>query len=359
MKINRLVRLCFVIVLTTAWLGCGEAVDDNGGVSDPTANDDGSFGIGTETTGPAVEVAGSVASEVMVRDADPSTGSTLEIYADGTCNMARHDRENPFEFVMKGRMSYGIRISNADWFHGDWHINPLAEATNETDSKLYAHYYAAFFDDQGYIVGCCNQGIDVDPGGSPMQLGSLIITGPKDQLLKATRFKIVIYESDKRIGSQPISASATESMVGRSGKVITKLNQTGMSVEPGEGHQELRLAADVTLEDPADGSRNDHLKIESEAKYDIYVNAAKSERVIQFGDGRKEQYESWDAAIEFDPVDRIPGVSAPMHAALLDESGRLVCCSNPSSAWQLPAPEDRLLAVRMIEFGGIRSVAKR
>ena len=114
---------------------------------------------------------------------------------------------------------------------------------------MYVAYYAAFFNNDGRIVGCCNQSVSVKPSERPMQLGSLVISAPNETLLSATHYKIVAYESNERIGVQPISPEAAAAMIGRSGNVIAKLEQLDSTITPSDQGAELRLLAKVVMDD--------------------------------------------------------------------------------------------------------------
>ena len=129
-------------------------------------------------------------------------------------------------------MHYRIRLTCKTFVKDEWTINPLADITNQTDSTMYVAYYASFFNKEGRIVGCCTQPISVKPSERPMQIGSLVIRAPKEKLLTATHYKIVAYESNERIGAEPISPEAAAAMLGRSGNVIAKLEQLDSTVTP-------------------------------------------------------------------------------------------------------------------------------
>ena len=336
--------LCAFVCITL--LGCGDSAEST---SPPTP----------ETVVPEWE------SEVQTVLPDVSTGTTYEVRAHGTCNLQKHDSKNPFEFELEGKLSYRIRIKLDKFVKDRWHINPLADVTNSTGSLMYLHYYAAFFNDGGRLVGCCAQGLDVESADRPMQLASLVIAGSKERLSTATRFKIVIYESEKRIGTEPISAEAAANMVGREGKVITKLEQTDSSNVPHSDLAELRLLATVSPEDAAPKQRNTHLKIQGTGEYDIYLSNARTSRSIQKSDGdgnvtATETFETWETDFEFDRVKRIKGVNPVAYAALIDKSGQLIACAGkgaPSSIGWMFAPEDKLLSAAQLDVVVYETVA--
>jgi len=296
-------------------------------------------------------------SKVTVKPTALDDGTTTcEIRAHGTCNLHKHNRENVLEFALEGRMKYRVRISLSPWVKDSWHINPLLDISNDTDALMHCHYYAAFFNDDGRIVGCCNQGTSVEPSDRPRQLGSLVIEGLKEQLLLATSFKIVIYESDKQIGIEPIVRSVTETMIGRSGKVVTRLDQTDSSINPGEGSSEIRLLANVAFEDPAERPRNTYLQMESAVVYDIYCNAGLKDVLVTSPGKDPVRFSRWEIDAEFERRKRVKGVSANYHAALLDDDGELIACSTIRNGRRLAVPEDKLLSIRKLDLIAVETV---
>jgi len=326
---------CLLSAVVCWSAGCNQATEDTPPVSARTAS--------TTKTGV------SPISDVQVTLPDIETGSPHALRAEGTFLPAAHGQQKPFEFEIPGRMHYRVRITCKPFVKEEWCINPLVDITHRSGPRLYAKYYAAFFDSDGQLVGCCGQDADKPPSATPLQLGSLVIRGPKERLQSATRFQIVIYESDQQIGSEPISAEATAALVGRGGEVISRLEQTASSVTPIAGQTELRLQAEVTFQDPAEKARNSHLRITGATEYDLYLSTRKQDVVLNHSNRPDERFDRWETDIEFDKRQRVKGVSTIVHAALLDAAGRLIVCSG-ASARQLAAPEDALLFARRLDL---------
>ena len=289
-------------------------------------------------------------AEAIVAAPHPEDGFPSVVRAEGTFTPSTHDTQNRFEFTVEGRMSWRIRMSFHEFVGDEWVINPLADVSNSTYFLLYARYYAAFFNDAGELVGCCSQESDFEPSEKPLQLGSLVVKGPKDKLLTATRFKIVIYEAEQQIGVEPIDAESTSELAGRDGKVITTLKSSGSTATTGDNHTALQLQADIAFEDPGDKRRNTHLKLDGVTEYDLYVSTGRSEIVVTHSDGESERFNRWQCDVEFDPKKQLKGVASDTHAALLNADGKLVACSGSFSTRRLAAPEDELLSVRSLHF---------
>ncbi len=298
-------------------------------------------------------------SDVKLTLPDIESSTTLGLRAEGKFNPAAHDFGNPFEFEFQGRMHYRIRLTCKPFVKDEWTINPLADITNETDLTMYVAYYAAFFNKEGRIVGCCNQSTSVKPLERPMQLGSLVIRAPKETLLTATHYKIVAYESNERIGVEPISPDAATSMIGRSGNVIAKLEQLDSTVTPGDQYAELRVLTKVVLEDQVERNRSTHLKITSAEAYDLSLTARKREQSTTNGNGEVlERFDGWQTNVEFERLKRVKGVSPTPNAALLDAKDRLILCSADNRTGMLAAPEDAMLSASKLDVVVYETVAK-
>ncbi|MDV6032744.1 MAG: hypothetical protein F9B45_22190 [Phycisphaera sp. RhM] len=344
-KLNAFIALSLVVA--SCLIGCGKS--DSLSVSKTPAPGSAPTGLESETdSGPP--------SDVTIASSESPNKSIRLLRAEGAFNPSAHDRQNSFEFPIAGSMNYRVRISCAPWVGKEWCINPLVDITNPSESTLYVKYYSAFYNHDGQLVGCCNQDANLGPSETPLQLGSLVVRGSKEQLLTATRFQIVIYESDKRIGSQPIDQKTIASLVGRSGKVISELKQTNSSVARASDHAELRLQADISFDDPVGKRRNTHLRIEGAGEYDVYVST-RLRNVLETNVGRANaRFDRWESDVEFEAIKRVKGVSAIAHAALHDQSGRLIACSATSSTRQLAAPEDILLSAEKLDLVVYESV---
>ncbi len=296
-------------------------------------------------------------SDVKLTLPDIESSTTLALRAEGKFNPAAHDFGNPFEFEFQGRMHYRIRLTCKPFVNDEWTINPLADITNETDSTKYVAYYAAFFNKEGRIVGCCNQSTSVKPSERPMQLGSLVIRAPKETLQTATHYKIVAYESNERIGVAPISPDAATSMIGRSGNVIAQLEQLDSTVTPGDQYAELRILTKVVLEVQVERNRSTHLKVTSAEEYDLSLTARMREQSTTNGKGEVlEQFAAWETAIELERTKRTKGIRPIGHAALLDAQGQLIMCATDMFV-PVAVPEDALLSADKLDLVVYETVA--
>lgn len=86
------------------------------------------------------------------------------------------------------------------------------------------------------------------------------------------------------------------------------------------------------------------------ADYDIYLATRIAPHDVRNAEGvQLEQYDSWETDIEFERRKRIKGITTILHAALLDESGRLIVCDTGSTR-RLAAPADKLLSASQLEM---------
>lgn len=84
-------------------------------------------------------------------------------------------------------------------------INANADIKNTGDQAKHFHYYIAFFDADGNLLGCTAQGSFGDEGltaGEDTMLGSCLIPLDKAELAKVRRYKAVLYVSDKPVGAE-------------------------------------------------------------------------------------------------------------------------------------------------------------
>ena len=82
-------------------------------------------------------------------------------------------------------------------------INANVEIVNTSDKAMYCHFYVAFFDEHGTLIGCAGQGTFGEKGlaaGQSTQFGSCFIPLPAGLHEKAVQYKIAFYESDQEIG---------------------------------------------------------------------------------------------------------------------------------------------------------------
>ena len=81
-------------------------------------------------------------------------------------------------------------------------INANVEIVNTSDKAMCCHFYVAFFDEHGTLIGCAGQGTFGEKGlaGKSTQLCSCLIPLPAGLHEKAVQYKIAFYESDQEIG---------------------------------------------------------------------------------------------------------------------------------------------------------------
>ena len=290
-------------------------------------------------------------SDVKLTIPEVDSGPTLALRAEGNFNPAAHDFSKPFEFEFEGRMHYRIRITCKPFVKGDWAINPLADITNTTNSKLYVAYYAAFFNRSGQIVGECHGADDVKPSDRSLQLGR-VIDGPKERLLTATHYKIVAYESTQRIGTLPISPESVATMVGRSSKVVAKLDEVQPIVTAEGENSVVRFQTKVAFADQIDKDRNTYLKFESVEPYRFSIDVRKRDISIAISNGEGktiEQYTGWELASDFERLKPTKTVWPKGHVVLLDAQGQLIACDSDMFTF-VAVPEDAILSATELDF---------
>jgi len=99
---------------------------------------------------------------------------------------------------MKGTCKFYI-----DEFFGRKIINANITVENSADVPLFCQYYVAFFDAEGNLVGCAEQGIFGDEGlepGESENFGSCLIPLPAGEHEKISSYQITFYESESPIG---------------------------------------------------------------------------------------------------------------------------------------------------------------
>ncbi|QDV23168.1 hypothetical protein [Aureliella helgolandensis] len=336
MNANPSIKICILLLGILLFGGCRQPDDAVAVVPSPD-----------NATAAAYE---DLPSDVKLTLPDADSGSTLVLRAEGKFDPAVHDFTKPFEFEFKGRTHYRVRITCKPFMKDDWAINPLADITNETDSTLYVAYYAAFFNQEGHVVGVCHQTLDVEPSERPMQLASLVIDGPKERLLTATHFKIVVYESTQPIGTLPISPERAATMVGRSSKVVAKLDEVQPVVTAEGADSVVRFQTKVAFVDQVGKDRNTYLKFESVEPYQFSIDVRKRDLSKSNGEGNvHKQYSGWELDSDFERIKRTKTVWPKGHVVLLDAQGQLIACDSDMFTF-VAVPEDAILSATQINF---------
>jgi hypothetical protein len=84
-------------------------------------------------------------------------------------------------------------------------INAGVKVKNPTKKPVFFHYYVAFFDKDGKLLGCAAQGSFGDEGlapGKETQMGSCLIPLPAAKFAEVKSYQVAFYESDKPVGKQ-------------------------------------------------------------------------------------------------------------------------------------------------------------
>jgi len=90
-----------------------------------------------------------------------------------------------------------------DEFFGKRIINANVTVQNPSSKTMFFHYYVAFFDKDGHLLGCAGQGSLSDDGlapGDETQLGSCLIPLPAEAFKAVASYKVILYESDTMVG---------------------------------------------------------------------------------------------------------------------------------------------------------------
>jgi hypothetical protein len=293
-----------------------------------------------------------------------ASADTREVRSSGQCDLARHERrDRPLEVRLGDRLSCRVSISCGPFPVDKWALFAPVFASNDTDAKLYGQAYIAFFDDDGRLVACLQQSGEFESGARDVQMYSRIAFAPRDRLRSATRYQIVVYESDRRPGEEPVLPEVAGTLPGRAGRVITRLEATHASTLRRDAFTELQQEAAVSFHDVTGNARNSHLRFSAALDYDLYLDTGLQESLeVRDAGGRNIRtiLRQWtaDAEIESPPA-RDRTLEVDRHLALLDREGRVIACASDRPFW-LIAPEDRLLSatklcVTVYESGGVEA----
>lgn len=110
------------------------------------------------------------------------------------------DKMLKLEFGEVVKATAKLRI---DTFFKKTIINAGITIKNTGKVPMFTHYYIAFLDKDGKLVGCVAQGSFGNDGmkpGASTQLGSCLIPLPHDAFDKVARYELVYYESTAPIG---------------------------------------------------------------------------------------------------------------------------------------------------------------
>jgi hypothetical protein len=125
----------------------------------------------------------------------------------GPCKL---QKAGPFNGKGKVKVTVGEKVkARAEFyiseFFGRKIINAGAHVENTTEKNMHYRYYVAFFDKKGALIGCTGQGSFGKDGMKPgrkTQLGSCLIALPPEKFKEVASYQVVLYESEKPIGSK-------------------------------------------------------------------------------------------------------------------------------------------------------------
>lgn len=97
----------------------------------------------------------------------------------------------------------GVVKATTQWYAGNFFGEETVFAgisvKNTGTKPMFYHYYVAFFDKDKHLVGTTGQGSFGNSGlkpGEETQLGSCLISLPKDKYQSIVSYQAVIYETD-------------------------------------------------------------------------------------------------------------------------------------------------------------------
>lgn len=137
------------------------------------------------------------------RDSQSRKGLALISHKSGPCKLKEakniFDKENVFNVVL------GDKVKASCNFHGrvifkKFSIIASPKVMNTSEKPMYAHYYIAFFDKSGNLIGSSGHSMNkaIDPGAS--WDFTCLIEIPKKTLKEVASYQAVLYESEQVIG---------------------------------------------------------------------------------------------------------------------------------------------------------------
>ena len=129
--------------------------------------------------------------------------SCLAEMKQGPCTIPNGDSGGDGFVVEVGDKIHGKCKFVIEEFFGKKIIRANIEVVNNAAIPMHCHYYVAFFDKDGQMLGCAAQGTSGDDGLKPgrnMQFGSCLIPLPIGTHEKVASYKVAFYESKSPIG---------------------------------------------------------------------------------------------------------------------------------------------------------------
>jgi len=107
-----------------------------------------------------------------------------------------------FKLEVGDKMKGVCKLYIADFFEKKV-ISANVSVKNTADVPMFYHYYVAFFDAEGKLVGCTGQGSHGDDGieaGKDEATGSCMVTLPIGEYEKIVSYQVCFYEDTKVLG---------------------------------------------------------------------------------------------------------------------------------------------------------------
>jgi hypothetical protein len=144
---------------------------------------------------PVVPVADEEASRKLAAASQVKTFTEKE----GPCTIRKRENLNDAFTVEIGQNIHGTCKFYIDDFLGQTIINANMSVKNVSKERRNCRYYVAFFDKDGKLVGCANQGL-CDEGlasGEDTNMCSCLVFVPPGTAETVTSYKVRFYETDK------------------------------------------------------------------------------------------------------------------------------------------------------------------
>lgn len=122
----------------------------------------------------------------------------------GTLKMGdvhKKEDKNPFA-VEIGKKVQGKVFIYHDKSSDKHVINANAEFKNSTKDKVYLVYYVALKDSNGQLVGSTFGDMQIPADKNIHEFGSALIPLPSPQIANVANYEVVLYESDKPLGTE-------------------------------------------------------------------------------------------------------------------------------------------------------------
>jgi hypothetical protein len=223
---------------------------------------------------------------------------------------------------------------------------------NPSEQRLYCRIGIALFDEQGSLIGTTAGGrgyaAGFDGPGVPTD-----VEGPGDEILKARRYQIVIYESDGPIDDRVFPQGSEETPVNKT--FATSLSGLPPTVRVGNGYASYHYAGEIGF-DKSEKDEPAFLEFEPEStrfRAQVWLNRfIRAEKILRDGKSVETGETQVNDSVSIVP-ETVPFAAHSdwsFHAVLLDQHGRLVAASKSNTSADFIAPLDRLQRGRRLQI---------